>query len=87
MMYGGGYMNGWGYALMGLSSLLFWVVLVVGGFGLFRYLKRTDVRGSGPARRPEQILADRYARGEIDDEEYSHRLSTLRGADQPAATR
>ncbi|WP_237323463.1 SHOCT domain-containing protein [Streptomyces sp. MOE7] len=43
--------------------------------------------GSSPSRRPappadggpEQILAERYARGEIDDEEYRRRLATLRG--------
>ncbi|MFI0716705.1 SHOCT domain-containing protein [Streptomyces inhibens] len=29
---------------------------------------------------PEQILAERYARGEIDEEEYQRRLATLRGS-------
>lgn len=28
---------------------------------------------------PEQILAERYARGELDDDEYRRRLATLRG--------
>ncbi|WP_211266209.1 SHOCT domain-containing protein, partial [Streptomyces catenulae] len=28
----------------------------------------------------EQILAERYARGEIDEEEYHRRLTTLRGS-------
>ena len=40
---------------------------------------------SGP--RPasaEQVLAERFARGEIDDEEYRQRLATLRGADAAA---
>lgn len=36
--------------------------------------------GGGPAVPPaEQILAERYARGEIGEEEYLSRLATLRG--------
>ncbi|MDX2648788.1 SHOCT domain-containing protein, partial [Streptomyces sp. PA03-1a] len=30
---------------------------------------------------PMQVLADRFARGEIDEEEYRRRLATLRGSD------
>ncbi|GAA3165299.1 MULTISPECIES: SHOCT domain-containing protein [Streptomyces] len=33
----------------------------------------------GHAPGAEQILAERYARGEIDEEEYRRRLATLRG--------
>lgn len=45
------------------------------------------VAGPDPARpaprravwdRAEEILAERYARGEIDDDEYGRRLATLR---------
>ncbi|MFD5433953.1 SHOCT domain-containing protein [Kitasatospora sp. NPDC127067] len=32
---------------------------------------------------PEQLLAERFARGEIDAEEYRHRLETLRSANRP----
>lgn len=31
-----------------------------------------------PTRSAEQILADRYARGDIDESEYLHRLEVLR---------
>ncbi|MGW3077992.1 hypothetical protein [Kitasatospora sp. NPDC001132] len=37
--------------------------------------------GQGPAA--EQLLAERFARGEIDAEEYRHRLDTLRSANGP----
>jgi putative membrane protein len=30
---------------------------------------------------PDEVLADRYARGELTDEEYRHRLSVLHGDD------
>ncbi|MFJ9695945.1 SHOCT domain-containing protein [Kitasatospora sp. NPDC101183] len=32
---------------------------------------------------PEQLLAERFARGEIDEEEYRRRLATLRSANGP----
>lgn len=32
---------------------------------------------------PRQILAERYARGEIDDDEYHRRLATLTGDGVP----
>lgn len=85
MMWYGDHMNGWGYAFMGLNSLLFWALLIVGGIALFRYLARSAPGPSGAGPDPsrstaEQILADRYARGEIDDDEYHRRLDTLRGS-------
>ncbi|WP_432824205.1 SHOCT domain-containing protein [Dactylosporangium sp. CA-092794] len=33
-----------------------------------------------PTNGAEQLLAERYARGEIDEAEYHHRLEVLRGA-------
>jgi putative membrane protein len=74
-------MGGWGYLFMVLNSIVFWAVLVGAGVLIYR-----SVRGADAHRRPgtptpppaEQILADRYARGEIDDEEYRRRLGTLR---------
>ncbi|MDH6707418.1 putative membrane protein [Kitasatospora sp. MAA19] len=36
---------------------------------------------AGPT--PEQLLAERFARGEIDAEEYRHRLDTLRSVNGP----
>ncbi|MER7578477.1 SHOCT domain-containing protein [Kitasatospora sp. NPDC097691] len=42
-------------------------------------------RGWGAGPPPEQVLADRFARGEIDAEEYRHRLETLRSANGPGS--
>ncbi|MFE4519221.1 hypothetical protein ACFRMQ_34145 [Kitasatospora sp. NPDC056783] len=39
--------------------------------------------GGGPGAVPEQLLAERFARGEIDAEEYRHRLDTLRSVNPP----
>ena len=75
--------GGWGYAAMVLNTLLFWVVLAGAGALLYRWLHRAEpAGGSRPhlatftARR---LLAERYARGEIGDEEYQRRLGTLGG--------
>ncbi|NJC72442.1 hypothetical protein HC031_22375 [Planosporangium thailandense] len=76
MMYGYG-MGGWGYLFMIVSSLLFWGLLITGIVVLVRHVGGSRSTGVTAAR-PEQILAERYARGEIDDEEYRRRLDTLR---------
>jgi putative membrane protein len=81
MMYWGNGMSGWGIALMTVSNLLFWGLMIAGAVVLVRYLGR-----NGPASRPtrhrwtpEQVLADRFARGEIDEDEYTRRRQVLRG--------
>jgi len=80
MFYGNG-MGGWGMFLMSLSTLVFWGLVIAGVVALVRYVGRTG-QGSTPERpeRPERLLADRFARGEIDEDEYRRRLSVLTGA-------
>ena len=80
-MYWGNGMGGWGMFLMFVNAALFWGLLIVGAV----WLVRSTTRGgrSGPAGQPpvpQQVLADRFARGEIDEEEYTRRLQVLRGA-------
>jgi putative membrane protein len=78
MMYWNG-MGGWGYVFMTVNSLLFWGLVVTGIVALVRHFGGSRPTSSGPAAAdPERILAERYARGEIDDEEYQRRLETLR---------
>jgi putative membrane protein len=86
MMWFGDHMSGWGYALMGIGTILFWGLIVAGIVVLVRYLGRSEQHGSvrladRPA--PEQLLAERFARGEIDEEEYRRRLDTLRASGGP----
>ncbi len=70
MWYGHGM---WGYGFMVLNGLVFWALLVVGAVLAYRVFRREDRETA------EGLLADRYARGEIDDEEYRRRMTTLRG--------
>ena len=83
MMYWWGQgMSGWGYALMSVSMVLFWGVVILGIVALVRYLARSGQPAGGagtPRPTAEQVLAERFARGEIDEEEYQSRLATLRG--------
>ena len=82
------HMNVWGYGLMAFSSLLFWALVVAGIVLLVRYLGRTTGQPLGGDRRQaERILAERFARGEIDEDEYRQRLETLRTTTDPAARR
>ena len=68
--------TGWGWIAMAIPMGLFLAVLVLGAVMLFRALNRPD----GPHElRPsaEQLLAERFARGEIDEDEYRRRLAAL----------
>jgi putative membrane protein len=81
MMNGCGWMSGWGWIsgwmwvwpLILLGSL---VLLVV---GLVRLVQgRFPGSGAGDLGSARRILDERYARGEIDDEDYQRRRAQLR---------
>lgn len=64
--------HGWG---MGYSWL-FWVVVLVAVVALVIYLTRQSA--PPPDKSAEDILKERFARGEISKEEYQDGLKTLR---------
>lgn len=72
---GTGYGMGWGgWVLMVVAMILFWGIVVVGVIALFRQ-SRTD--GPTAQRGPREVLDERFARGEIDAEEYRARKAIL----------
>jgi len=73
--YGSG-MGAWGYALMTLSMVVFWGLVVLAIVGLVQYLSR-GAAPSGARPTPDEVLAERFARGEIDEESYRRGLETL----------
>ncbi|MEU8514676.1 SHOCT domain-containing protein [Kitasatospora sp. NPDC048722] len=90
MMYWNG-MGGWGIGFMTVSMLIFWTLVALGVVAVLRRTSRPGRHGPAappspaPPQRstPEQLLAERLARGEIDPDEYRARLDTLRGGDPP----
>lgn len=70
-MWGGGWMWLWGTLMM-----LFWVAVI--GLAVYWTVRAVQgPRGTG-SNRAEEILAERYARGELTTEEYRERMEALR---------
>lgn len=68
----GGHMVGW------LFMLLFWVLIIVITMAAVRWLTSTTVRDGKPSPQSAvDILRERYARGEIDREEFQQRKRDL----------
>lgn len=86
-MYGYGYghgMSAWGWFAMFSGTVLVWALLVVLAVVLYRMgtaqhrVGTAPLSGTAGDRDAERILAERFARGEIDESEYRSRLSVLR---------
>lgn len=73
-------LSGWGYAWMSIGMVAFWGLLIAAFVLVIRMVTRSDGAPSTDdrLRSAEDLLAERFARGEIDAEEYASRLDTLR---------
>ncbi|MER5379867.1 SHOCT domain-containing protein [Streptomyces sp. NPDC002688] len=74
--------SGWGWFVMSVGMIFFWALLILFGVLLFRALSRPAGTGTttGPPHHgptAEQLLAERFARGEIDEDEYRRCLTVL----------
>lgn len=78
-------MMGWadGYGWMGFGwvfMVLFWVLIILGVVALLRWLGMGGNASRGaPRKTPLEILQERYARGEIEREEYEQKRRDLEG--------
>jgi putative membrane protein len=81
MMYWGNGMGGWGYVLMTVSMVLFWGTLIAGVVLLVRYLggDRRQTASTTAGVDARSLLAERFAKGEIDEDDYRQRLKVLSG--------
>jgi putative membrane protein len=80
-MWGGGMMGGYGTyggsGLWGLGMALIWIVVLIGGgYLLYRWLAGSRSVVSDPALEELRLA---YARGDISEEEYEERRSKLSG--------
>lgn len=72
--------TGWGgWILMTLAIVAFWALVVVAVVALFRGTQRSG-EPTVDRRDPMQVLDERFARGEIDEDEYHARSSVLRAS-------
>lgn len=70
-------MGGVGSFLMILFMLMIVSLVVLGIMALIRYLKTTGTQNPAPAENALLILNERYAKGEINDEEFSAKKALL----------
>jgi hypothetical protein len=67
-------------ALMAVGTVLFWTLIVLGVIAVVRYLLSGGDRRPEERPTPEDLLAERFARGEIDEQDYHRRLDVLHGS-------
>ena len=81
--------GGWGYGLTALIMILLGAAVIYGIVALVRHAHPNPAQGPepGPPPTPERLLAERFARGEIDEDEYHQHLTSLRAAGPSAAQR
>ena len=69
-----------GWILMTMTMAASWSLVVFGLIALFRGYPDTRANRDDGGSDPMQILDERFARGEIDEEEYHARSSVLRAS-------
>lgn len=75
----GGNLGAGGYALMTLMMVVFVGLVIAGIMAVIRCTGTRQPPIAQPGHStPETILADRFARGEIDNDEYRQRMDSLR---------
>ena len=69
---------GWGMGFGWISMILFWALFVLAIVALVKWLMPQPPAGGGShAKTPLEILQERYARVEIDREEYEQKRRDL----------
>jgi putative membrane protein len=74
-------MGWWGYIDMAVLMAVFWVLVLGSLAALVKYLlgnRSTIAKSSPEPASPADVLASRFARGEITESEYRDRITVLR---------
>lgn len=78
-------MGWWGYASMAILMATFWALVIVGIAVMVKYLigdRPTERDAPFESASPADVLAARFARGEISETDYRDRAAVLREAGQ-----
>jgi putative membrane protein len=67
--------NGFGFGIPGLGMILVWVLIIIAAVALVRAAASGGSRGGGKTAR--QLLDERFARGEIERQEYEEKRRLL----------
>lgn len=69
--------NGYGMGFGGIFMWLFWLLVIVGVVWLVKSIFSGDSEASGKEKSALEILKERYARGEIDQQEFEQKRRAL----------
>ncbi len=76
--YWGNGVQWWGWLLMALMMVVFWGFVIWVIVALTRWKASDATLDRSDSGDPERVLARRFAKGDIDEEEYHRRLDALR---------
>jgi putative membrane protein len=84
--YGGGYgpgMMNWGYGgwFMGIINIIFWIAVIIGIIYLIKFISSSSKQSTQESKRGDSaldILRERYAKGEINREEFEEKKKVLK---------
>jgi putative membrane protein len=71
--------DGHGFGFGGAFMWLFWILLIVGIVWALKVTAFSDTKRGGMGKSPMEILQERLARGEIDEEEFERKRRLLNG--------
>jgi putative membrane protein len=70
--------SGGGMGFGGFFMILFWGLIILGIIAAFKWIAGNDTGANGPAQKSAlDILKERYARGEIDEQEFQQKRRDL----------
>jgi putative membrane protein len=75
--WGMGFGAGWGMGFGGPFMILTWALVIAAIIVLVKWLADRSTGGSAGDKPPLEILRERYARGEIDRQEYEQKKREL----------
>jgi putative membrane protein len=83
MWWHGHAMDGWAFLFFAITRVLWWILIILVVLALLHYLTRGGRSTTFRTTAAEDVLGERFARGEIDEHEYRQRLDTLRSSSRP----